>query len=236
MCKKRKWILFLAVLGAGFFLSACGEKEEGIRISSRTEIDGSNEEDSLKVQEKLQADSQAEGEAQEGDAGMPEDALEESTGQAEKQQEKIWVDVEGAVKTPGVYELDKSSRVFEAVEAAGGFTEEADTAWLNQAAVVTDGQKIQVYTREETKEMEEQGREPVSRSDVLEEQKEGKINLNRASLEELQEIPGIGEVRAQAIVDYREEAGAFGSIEEIQQVPGIKGKTFEKIEEYITVE
>ena len=140
------------------------------------------------------------------------------------------------MKAPGVYELDKSSRVFEAVEAAGGFTEEADTAWLNQAAVVTDGQKIQVYTREETKEMEEQGREPVLQSEVLEEEKEGKINLNQASLEELQEIPGIGEVRAQAIVDYREEAGAFGSIEEIQQVPGIKGKTFEKIEEYITVE
>lgn len=235
MYKKRKWLLLLAVLCAGLFLFACGEKKDGVVITQTEE--SVEEERALEGDANPLEDSRKDGETAKADTRKNGEASEElSSGQADEQQEKIWVDVEGAVKAPGVYELDKSSRVFEAVEAAGGFTEEADTAWLNQAAVVTDGQKIQVYTREETKEMEEQGREPVLQSEVLEEEKEGKINLNLASLEELQEIPGIGEVRAQAIVDYREEAGAFGSIEEIQQVPGIKGKTFEKIEEYITVE
>ena len=68
------------------------------------------------------------------------------------------------------------------------------------------------------------------------EEENEKININEASVDELQDIPGIGEVRAQAIADYREESGGFKSIEDIQEVPGIKGKTFEKIADYITVE
>lgn len=143
--------------------------------------------------------------------------------------ENIWVDVGGAVKNPGVYSLKAGSRVFEAVNAAGGFLEEADRTEINQAAVLTDGEKIRIYTGEELQEMAAAGLAPES------ETQSGKINLNTASLEELQQIPGIGAVRAQAILDYREKSGDFRQIEDVQGVDGIKGKTFEKIEEYITV-
>lgn len=176
-----------------------------------------------------------------------EDALREKEfhgeeSQADKKETSIWVDVCGAVKKPGVYEMKKNARVFEVVEAAGGFSENADSEWLNQAAVLTDGEKIQVYTKEETREMQKNG---IQAEQNTNEQNgagrngdaggAGKINLNTASLTQLQEIPGIGEVRAQAILDYRQEIGKFQNIEEIQGVPGIKGKTFEKIEDYITV-
>lgn len=151
----------------------------------------------------------------------------------------VWVDVSGAVKNPGVYELKADSRVFQAIEAAGGFTEDADAQCLNQAAAVSDGEKILVYTREETQALKDQGIssfQETGRKTNPENEEQKKININQASLEELQEIPGIGEVRAQAIIDYREEAGGFDCIEDIQQVSGIKGKIFEKIEAFITVE
>lgn len=214
-------------LGAIIVLSACqGEKEEiliGRDEALSQEID------------------HEEAEEQEGSEDSPEKEGEKTADiePGEKVLPNVWVDVSGAVKNPGVYELAADSRVFQAIEAAGGFTEEADVQWLNQAEPVSDGEKILVYTREEIQALKEQGvffswkKQETADSGTGE---QGKININQASLEELQEIPGIGEVRAQAIIDYREEAGGFGSIEDIQQVSGIKGKTFEKIEAYITVE
>lgn len=154
----------------------------------------------------------------------------------------IWVDVSGAVARPGVYELPDNARVFEAIEAAGGFLEQADTQWLNQALALQDGQKIQVYTRKETEELKSQGISEQNGDGQQEslfsskEETRGKVNLNTATMEGLQEIPGIGEVRAKAILEYRQQVGGFQSIEEIQQVPGIKGKTYEKIVDYICVE
>ena len=154
----------------------------------------------------------------------------------EEETSAIWVDVSGAVKNPGVYKLENDARIFQAIEAAGGFSEDADLQWLNQAAEISDGEKIFVYTKEETQTLKEQGISSEQEKENAEKAEEAKININQASLEELQEIPGIGEARAQAIIAYREETGGFGSIEDIQQVSGIKGKTFEKIEPYITVE
>lgn len=174
---------------------------------------------------------------------QPESAAEdrEAAEQEEDTGDHIWVDVCGAVNQPGVYELDRNSRVFAAVEAAGGFAQNADRQWLNQAAFLSDGEKIQVYTLEETSAMREQGIEAGTDASDPEADSEGKsknqkVNLNTASLEQLQEIPGIGQVRAQAILDYREQKGKFESIEDIQNISGIKGKTFDKIKDYITVE
>lgn len=172
---------------------------------------------------------------------QPDEVLEEAEETAEKEPEdaktvSVWIDIGGAVKNPGVYELAEGARIFEAVKAAGGLTDDADPDWLNQAAPAVDGSKIQVYTKEETAVMKEQGKSgEVTESSASEDMSSEKIDINAASLAGLQEIPGIGEVRAQAILSYREQNGKFKNIEEIQKVSGIKGKTFDKIKDYITV-
>ena len=176
---------------------------------------------------------------------MKREEKSQETGNQEKTPAKpdfIWIDISGAVNKPGVYRLCKDARLFEAVDAAGGFTEQADTQWLNQASVLSDGEKIQVHTKEETENMKADGMLAEKSASVMEhtgdEKREeaGKINLNTATLEELQKIPGIGEVRARAVLSYRDEIGSFHTVDEIQQVPGIKGKTYEKIADYICVD
>lgn len=150
-----------------------------------------------------------------------------------KEESWIWVDVSGAVNTPGVYRLKRGSRVFEAIQEAGGFQENADTAGINQASVLSDGEKLQIYTIEEAQQMELSSEKFSISQDNTD--AKGKININTADLSELQEIPGVGEKKAQSIMEYRELNGNFQSIEQLQEVQGIKGKTFDKVKDYITV-
>ena len=138
----------------------------------------------------------------------------------------VFVYVCGAVHAPGVYELPDGSRVFEALEAAGGLTEEADEKCLNQAELLRDGQQITVYTEEEAE---------LIPSATGETAGTGKINLNTAGKESLMTLPGIGEAKAEAILQYREKNGCFLNIEEIMQIEGIKEKVFEKIKDLIEV-
>lgn len=138
----------------------------------------------------------------------------------------IFVYVCGAVREPGVYELPAGSRVYEAVAAAGGMTEQADEKSLNQAGVLEDGQQITVYTAEEAAALPVQDGTGTSGE---------KVNLNTASRDALMTLPGIGEAKADAILAYRDEHGGFKSTEEIQQVEGIKEKVFEKIKDQIEV-
>ena len=142
--------------------------------------------------------------------------------------ETIFVYICGAVRNPGVYELPSGSRVFSAVEAAGGMTEEAEARSLNQAEILEDGQQITVYTEEEAEKLPESG---GSESAGV----SGRVNLNTATREALMTLPGIGEAKAQAVLDYREEHGDFQRIEDIQKVEGIKEKVYEKIKEQIEV-
>ena len=137
----------------------------------------------------------------------------------------IRVHVCGAVQQEGVYELPAGSRYEQAIQAAGGFSELADRSALNLAAVVSDGEQIRVLTKEEAQ---------VCRASA-EEASDGRININTASREELMSLPGIGEARAEAIIAYREEHGAFQSIEDIMQVSGIKEGAFEKLKAKIKV-
>lgn len=234
---KKTGLLFIQMLCICVFLTACGREEEILLEDPGDRKLLQQEEQEIKKQEARETETEQ--------IEKSPEKVTESNKKEESEKQEIWIDVSGAVKNPGVYQLQGNARVFEAVNAAGGFTEEADTMWLNQAAVVTDGQKLQVYTKAETQEMKDRGLQAdidavqQEEAGTVQEGKSasnGKINLNTASLAELQEIPGIGEVRAQAILDYREEAGGFQSIQQIQEVPGIKGKTFEKIEEHITVE
>lgn len=157
---------------------------------------------------------------------------------AEAAQSKICAYICGAVCIPGVYELETDSRVFQLVELAGGMTEDADEKSVNLAEIVADGQMIWIPTREES--LNGQGAPQTGASGTgsgisgngTEAQK---INLNTASAEELTELNGIGETKAEAIVAYREEHGAFGKIDDIMQVSGIGQGTFDKIKDHITV-
>ncbi len=132
----------------------------------------------------------------------------------------IYVDMDGAVNNPGVYRLESGSRVSEAIEIAGGLKEGAHTKSLNKARKLTDGEKIYILTKDEA-------------SDVSEGSK--LININTASVNELDSLPGIGPVYAQRIVEYRNKS-LFRSVEEIKNIEGIGEKTFEKIKDYITVD
>ena len=157
------------------------------------------------------------------------------------------VHVCGAVRKEGVYKLPRGSRICDAVEAAGGFAADADTSWLNLAAVAEDASQIRIPTVEETEAVRENpdfaragssfpaipgqkltGGEPFSGRD-------DRIDLNTASREELMTLPGIGEAKAGQIIAYREKNGRFETIEDIMKVPGIKDAGFEKLKEYITV-
>lgn len=145
----------------------------------------------------------------------------------ETEEELLCVYVCGAVAEPGVYHFSAGSRIWEAIEAAGGFHEEAAQAAVNLAQPLTDGAQIWIPTQEE--------QEKEVQQESFSGQKAGKVNLNTASKERLMTLTGIGEARAEAILAYRQEAGPFLAIEDIMKVSGIKEAAFQKIKDDITV-
>ena len=149
--------------------------------------------------------------------------------QKEEEADFIYVHVSGAVNNPGVYELSVGSRVFEALELAGGMTEEAQEKSINQAQTLEDGQMIWVPTAKEAANQGVQQLESLPEDD-------GKVNLNTATKEELQTLPGIGEAKAQSIVAWREEHGNFAQIEDIMKIEGIKEGVFSKIKDSVKVQ
>ena len=176
----------------------------------------------------------------------PEDPTQTEDGVSEKQLQAvmIYVDVCGAVANPGVFALEKGSRIFQAIEAAGGYLPQAAQACVNRAQILTDGQQIYILTQEE---MEQQGMRPgetqttsVTADDFsagsAAERQDGRININTADENQLTALTGIGSTRAQAIIAYRESNGPFLSIEDIMNVQGIKEGTFAKIKDEIVVE
>lgn len=157
------------------------------------------------------------------------EAQNEKPEQEEKPLQKwIYVDVCGAVRNPGVYRIEAGSRVFQVLEQAGGCTEEASLETVNQADLLTDGQKIRIYTKEEAGQMEKK----LQEADPL---LDDRVDINRAGKEELMTLTGVGETRAQAILAYRETHGSFSSVEELMQVEGIKEKTYEKLKDQIRI-
>lgn len=144
------------------------------------------------------------------------------------------VHVCGAVERPGVYELPQGSRIYQAIECAGGLSNEADPNYLNQADFVSDGEKVYVPTREEVAEMDSPLQNVVTQSGETG-APSGLVNLNTASEEQLCTLPGIGSSKARSIIAYREEHGSFDRIESVMNVAGIKDGLFQKIKAYITV-
>ena len=144
---------------------------------------------------------------------------------------EVVVHVTGAVSAPGVYTLPSDARVDDAVRAAGA-TAEADLSQLNLAQKLADGQKITVPAIGSASTSAGEG----TTTTPADASSDGAlVNINTASLEELETLPSIGEVRAQAIITYRETNGGFRTIEELQEVSGIGEKIFADVAPYITV-
>ena len=156
---------------------------------------------------------------------MTEEISEEPSSQKEEESHRqICVYVCGAVVSPGVYELKEGSRICDGIAVAGGLSEVAYIDRINQAELLSDGQMLRIPTIEEVEQ------------EALEAEKNGLVNINQASCEELMTLPGIGQSKAEAIISYREEHGAFQSTEEIMNISGIKEKAYEKVKDSITVD
>lgn len=139
--------------------------------------------------------------------------------------ERVLVHVVGAVRRPGLYELPENSRVADAVKRAGGTTAKADVALVNLAAPVADGTQIVVPGRS-TAARAAAGAMPPSAT--------GPVNLNSATLEQLDALPGVGPVTAQKIIAYREQNGAFRSVDDLDAVPGIGPARLEELRTLVT--
>ena len=191
----------------------------------------------------------------------------------ESNKKKIFVDIKGAIKKPGVYEMEEDKKVIDVVHLAGGLSEEADTTYVNLAKKITDEMVIIIYTKDQIKKSKtnellstpssgscvcpkiendaciNNNKKSSSASNNSSKNSSSKattsknnttktdepVNINTATKEELQTISGIGEGKAQAIIDYREEFGNFNTIEDILNVSGIGESVYEKIKDHITV-
>lgn len=177
----------------------------------------------------------------------------------EEEEEEVYyqVDIKGEVINPGIYTVKEGSRVIDVIRLAGNLTEVADTSVLNLSKKVKDEMVIIVYSYDEvvnftaTKEKEEIEQEACLSQNGIQNDAcikdstddtssssvviSGKLSLNTATLDELMALPGIGESKAQAIIEYREEVGAFQNIEELKEVSGIGDAIFDQIKENITI-
>lgn len=147
--------------------------------------------------------------------------------------EKIVVHIEGEVTSPGVYELDKDMRVFDVIEAAGGLLETANRKKINLAKKIVDEEYIYIPNESDENIEIQNTPNPLITTNIN--QNGSLVNINNASMTELNSLPGIGEVLANRIIEYRSEKGDFKSVEELKNVSGIGDKKFSEIKDKITV-
>lgn len=187
------------------FWAGCGEKDRALAIPlGETVAEDVQEEAATSIQNQEQAVNSASGAVA---------------------QTMIYVHVCGAVNAPGVVEIPEGSRGQTALEAAGGFAEDAAEDAVNLAEVLRDGMQLYFPTKEEI----------VAWTVQQQAESEGLVNLNTAGVEALCTLPGIGEAKAKAIVAYREANGAFERVEDIMQVSGIKESAYNQIKELVVV-
>lgn len=177
----------------------------------------------------------------------------------EVDQKVLSVDIKGAVKKPGVYELKAGSRVQDAIMKSGGLLEQADTSYINLSKVLDDQMVVIIYTKDEIAAMKsgqvnvvvvegkcvcpnvtndgclKEDKVVSNKEDTTQKEVNGPVNINTASLEALQTLTGIGPSKAQDIIDYRNQVGRFQKPEDITNVKGIGKGTYEKIKDKITV-
>lgn len=177
-------------------------------------------------------------------SGVDEKKHSQESAQEETQKSKaqqVCVYVCGQVKHPGVYRLDADSRVCDAITAAGGLTKKAAQTAVNQAEKLEDGQQIYIPSQKELssgngKEASDSGEAGSGiQSGESNKTSSGKVNINTAGKEELMTLSGIGEARAQAILQYRESNGRFQTKEQLKEVEGIKDGIYGKLEDQIEI-
>lgn len=229
MRKRMKAASIMLSIVISFSLLGCGEKESAYFLEEAVSASEEKNGAAAKMQ-----DTKTQEEGQPFDQGVPDG---ESVAMQETEEGTFFVYVCGAVQNPGVYELGEGSRIFEAISLAGGFCEDACEEYVNQAQEIADAMKIYIPTREEMESGDFHGAEGNTGMEA-QAQKEASslININTADKEGLQCLPGIGESRAEAIIEYRESMGRFTKIEDIMQVSGIKEGAFQKIKDRICVE
>lgn len=180
----------------------------------------------------------------------------------EESNNTIYVDIKGAVKSPGVYEVNNDSKVIDIINLAGGLNKNASTKYINLSKKLNNESVIYIYTNNEINTfIKEQNKEPLTeckcetenikscidnKSSIIEkgqdtitnqDKKEdnSKININTASKDQLTSLTGIGDAKANAIIEYRNKNGNFKAIEEIKNVSGISDSLYEKIKDNITI-
>ena len=229
---------FFSVIFISCVLTGCSRRDDLFQEGSQEMAD----EEEFQITDQETANTQV---------PVSEAAITESAVLAEVSQEpeEIYVDVSGAVVSPGVYCLDAGSRIFQAIEAAGGCTTEAAPVCLNQAAELSDGQKVYVPTVQEAEDVAagngaggnagnlwDLGTQSSVTGQTSEDTGTGKVNINTADKELLTTLPGVGSSKADAILAYRQDQGGFSSIEEIMNVEGIKEGVFARIKDRISVD
>lgn len=156
--------------------------------------------------------------------------------QSNLEPEQIIIDVKGAVNYPGVYTLSENQRIIDAIEAAGGYHEEANPVLINHAQKLQDEMVIYIpKIGEDASEAQEQLVQISSANAPDSSNSTGKINLNKATESDLTQLPGIGPSKANAIIQHRTEHGNFKTSEDLKQVTGIGDKTFEQLKDLIDV-
>ena len=241
--KKVRYLILVILLlfsSAGYILHERENTDEEIIINR-------SQQETEQPMEDLSADK-------ENTPDKSEQKLNEEPTAVSVQPEYIYVDVSGAVNSPMVVCIPFGSRVFEAIDAAGGRNSESSVKYLNLASVCEDGQKIYVPTAEEIEKAESSGNtipgqseEDPSSTNVHNEtvpdgnrssgsaSTDHKVNINTAGSEELQTLPGVGPAIASRIIDYRNTQGSFQSVEEIKSVSGIGEKIYEKLKDEICI-
>ena len=167
-------------------------------------------------------------------SGSKQTALSGKDSQKQADKAEITIDIKGAVQKEGVYTLPAGSRVTDAVKRAGGLTAEADRKSVNLAQKIED--EAVIYIAEKGENISVIPPSSASGADSTESGAGEKINLNTATLAELQTLSGIGVKRAQDILDYRDSKGGFSSVDELAEISGIGEKTLAKLKEEVTVD
>lgn len=225
------WLMLLCTAGG-----CKGREAEGFFLKGSVEGTGSSSGENKKAGANSGEDAQdgasLKGNVQSGDSQDPVSPSGSPAGASQPAQ-TIYVQVSGAVAKPGVYELEEGSRIFQAVELAGGVTKEADDSALNQAAALRDGQMVYVPKQGEAP-IQELESPSVGAGQAS--QADGKVDLNTATEAELMALPGIGTAKAKSILAWRTEHGGFSQIEDLMKIEGIKDGVFSKIKDSIKVD